>query len=40
MAESERVKSNNEEILRQKLTNDQKITELLKKLEGASGIVL
>lgn len=34
MDESERVKSYNNEILSQKLTNDQKITELLKRLEG------
>lgn len=34
MEESERVKTYNNEILSQKLSNDQKITELLKRLEG------
>lgn len=34
MEESERVKTYNNEILSQKLSNDQKVTELLKRLEG------
>lgn len=34
MNESERVKSHNNEILQQKLNNDQKINELLRRLEG------
>lgn len=35
MDESERVRASNNEILSQKLANDQKINELLQKLEGA-----
>lgn len=38
MEESERVKTYNNEILSQKLHNDQKINELLKKLEGREAV--